>query len=168
VSGDDLQGVIKLSVGVLCAAAFVLILIILSGNELDDTSGQAIGTAVALAFFSLTAVAGSHLRLRQPQLELLGAATICLSALAFLVVTWAIWSEDHWETAGIFLVLAVACGHSSALLTGRDQEEDDSVRRVRGGTLAVPRNGARGPGLGVSYREPDGTLVELISYRSER
>ncbi|HEU5062854.1 MAG TPA: hypothetical protein VFT79_06845 [Solirubrobacterales bacterium] len=126
---------IKVSIGLLCVAAVVLILIILSGNQLDDTSGKAIGTAVALALLSLTAVAGSHLRLRQPQLTLLGVATVTVSILAFLVITAAIWSEDHWSAAGICLVLALACGHSSVLLAGIDDRDDDTVRLVRGGTL---------------------------------
>jgi len=137
VRGEDLQGVIKLSIGVLCVAAFVLILIILSGNELDHTSGRAIGTAVALAFLSLTAVAGTHLRLRQPQLALLGGATVAVSALAFLVTTAAIWSDDNWELAGICLILAFACGHSSVLLAAADEQDDDSVRLVRGGTIVA-------------------------------
>ncbi|MDQ2629913.1 MAG: hypothetical protein M3Y75_02900 [Actinomycetota bacterium] len=136
-SSDDLRVAIKISIGVLCAAAFVLILVILSGNELDDTSGQAIGTAAALAFLSLTAIAGSHLQLRQPRLGLLGLATVAVSVLAFLVVTLAIWSEDHWEAAGICLVLAFAGGHSSVLLAGADDADDDTVRLVRGGTIVA-------------------------------
>jgi hypothetical protein len=136
-SSDDLRGVIKLIIGLLCVAALVLILIILSGSRLDDTSGRAIGTAIALGVLSLTAVAGSHLRLRQPQLALLGLATVAVSALAFLVVTAAIWSDDNWKPAGICLVLAWACGHSSVLLAGIDDRDDDSVRLVRGGTIVA-------------------------------
>ncbi|HET9199276.1 MAG TPA: hypothetical protein VFN92_13600 [Solirubrobacterales bacterium] len=268
--GDDLQGVIKLSVGVLCAAAFVLILIILSGSELDDTSAKAIGTAVALAFLSLTAVAGSHLTLRQPQLSLLGFATIAISGLAFLATAAAIWSDfdgDGWKSAGSCLILAFAGGHTCVLLSGAGERDGDGIKAVRYGTIAalwllatlaiaelsssgddvdpqglgvvavlyalgtvllpllrrtapaaagdpapppgpgpgprpgrgdelqvdhvclvwpgsaesavealagsgaqvlegpVPRNGARGAGRSVYYREPDGSLVELIAYR---
>ncbi|MDX6633901.1 MAG: hypothetical protein QOF06_104 [Solirubrobacterales bacterium] len=261
MSGDDLQRVIKLSIGVLCGAAFVLILIILSGNEIDDTSGKAIGTAMALAFLSLTAVAGSHLGLRQPQLSLFGFATVAASALAFLVTTVAIWSgweSDNWKPAIYSLIVAFACGHTSVLLAGRDEAEEDGLKLARGATIAllwllvvltiaeisspgndvdpqglgvvavlyalgtillpllrrlgpaapsqpqprgrrdeelpldhvclvwpgsaasavealgasgaqvvegpVPRNGARGAGQSIYYREPDGSLVELISY----
>lgn len=259
--GDDLQGVTRLSIGVLCTAAFVLILIILSGNEIDDTSGKAIGTAVALAFLSLTAVAGSHLSLRQPQLSLFGFATVAVSALAFLITSVAIWSgweSDNWKPAVYTLIVAFACGHTSVLLARRDEAEDDFLKLVRGATITllwllvvlaiaeisspgsdvdpqglgvvavlyalgtildpllrrlgpaapprpqprahrneelhldhvclvwpgsatsaiealaasgaqlvegpVPRMGARGAGQSVYYREPDGSLVELISY----
>lgn len=133
----DLQGVIKLSIGVLCAAAFVLILIILSGSGLDETSGKAIGTAAALAFLSLTAAAGSQLRLRRPQLAPLGGATVAVSALAFLVTAAAIWSEDNWNAAGICLILAFACGHTSVLLAAADERDDDAIRLVRGGTVGA-------------------------------
>jgi hypothetical protein len=136
-STNDLSGVIKFSIGLLCVAAFVLILIILSGSQLDDTSGRAIGTAIGLALLSLTAVAGSHLRLRQPQLALLGLATVAISILAFLVLTAAIWSDDNWKPAGICLVLAFACGHSSVLLAGIDDQDNDTVRLVRGGTIVA-------------------------------
>jgi len=261
VRGDDLQGVTRLSIGVLCVAAFVLIMIILSGNEIDDTSGKAIGTAVALAFLSLTAVAGSHLTLRQPQLSLFGFLTVGVSGLAFLVTAAAIWSgweSDNWKPAIYTLLVAFACGHTSVLLARREEAEDDLRKLIRGATVAllwllvvlaiaeisspgdnvdpqgmgviavlyalgtillpllnrlgpatlsrsqpqsqangelpldhvclvwpgsaasaidaltasgaqvvegpVPRNGARGAGQSVYYREPDGSLVELIAY----
>lgn len=260
LGADDLRQVLKFSVGLLCAAAFVLILIILSNGDVDDTSGQAIETAIAFAFLSLTAVAGSHLSLRQPQLSLLGFATATVSGVAFLVTLVAIWSSDHWEAAASFLIVAFACGHTSVLLAGRNDAESQGVELVRAATILflwllvamalaeiadnhvgeqqigvvavlyalgavvlpllrrmepasvsqpqasgrtgpgardelpldhvclvwpgsvesalaglansgaevvegpVPRNGARGPGLSVYYREPDGTLVELIAY----
>ncbi|HYG96046.1 MAG TPA: VOC family protein [Solirubrobacterales bacterium] len=136
-SADDLRGVTKFSIGLLCAAAFVLIILVLSGSEVDDDSAKAIGTAAALAFLSLTAVAGSHLALRQPQLSLLGHGTALISAIAFLVTTAAIWSggDDNWKPAIYTLILAFACGHSSVLLANLDERDSDGVRLVRGGTL---------------------------------
>jgi len=136
----DLRGVVKFSIGMLCIAAFVLILIILSGSDLDETSGKAIGTAVALAFLSLTAVAGSHLTSRQPQLALLGYAAVLISALAFLVTLAAIWSgggEDNWKPAIYCLLLAFACGHSSVLLAGADARDSDGIKMVRIGTVGA-------------------------------
>lgn len=258
LGADDLRQVLRFSVALLCGAAFVLILIILSNGDVDDTSGRAIGTAIALAFLSLTAVAGSHLSLRHPQLSLFGLATVGVSALAFLFTLVAIWSEDHWKLAGDFLILAFACGHTSVLLAGRGETDSQAVELVRAGTILflwllvvlalaeisssgndvgekelgvvavlyalgtvvlpllrrlapaptsppqplakrndelpldhvclvwpgsaesavaglaasgaqlvegpVPRYGAQGAGLSIYYREPDGTLVELISY----
>jgi hypothetical protein len=138
-SADNLRGVTKFSIGLLCAAAFVLILIILSGSDVDDDSARGIGTAMALAFLSLTAVAGSHLSLRQPQLTLLGHATVLISAIAFLVTTAAIWSggDNNWKLAVYTLILAFACGHSSVLLASLDERDSDGVRMIRGGTLVA-------------------------------
>lgn len=260
LGADDLRLVLKFSVGLLCGAAFVLILIILSNGDVDDTSGQAIETAIALAFLSLTAVAGSHLNLRRPQLSLLGFATVAVSALALLATLVAIWSEDHWQLAASCLIVAFACGHTSVLLAGRDEADGQALELVRAATILflwllvalalaeisdrhveekqlgvvavlyalgavvlpllrrmqpaaasrpqspgqmptgrrdelpldhvclvwpgsiesalagladagaevvegpMPRTGARGTGLSVYYREPDGSLVELIAY----
>jgi tellurite resistance protein TehA-like permease len=135
---DDLRGVLKFGIGLLCAAAFVLILIVLSGSELDDTSGKAIGTAVAVAFLSLTAVAGSHLNLRQPQLSLFGYLTVGISGLALLITIVAIWSgfeSDNWKPAIYCLIVAFACGHSSVLLS--TAETDSRISLVRAGTIAA-------------------------------
>ncbi|HWO47916.1 MAG TPA: hypothetical protein VNM41_07625, partial [Solirubrobacterales bacterium] len=135
---DDLRQVLKLSIGLLCGTAFILILIILSGNEVDETSGKAIGTAMALAFFSLTAVAGSNLSLRRPQLSLFGVATVAISGLAFLVTTVAIWSgfeSDNWKPAIYCLIVAFACGHSSVLLAGRGDGDSQGVELIRAGTI---------------------------------
>jgi peptidoglycan/LPS O-acetylase OafA/YrhL len=137
-STDDLRGVLKFSIGLLCAAAFVLILVILSGGEVDDTSGKAIGTAIALASLSLTALAGSHLSLRRPQLALFGYATVLISGLAFLLTAFAIWTEPENPKAVFYaLILALACGHTSVLLASSDEGDSDGVRMVRYGTVAA-------------------------------
>jgi catechol 2,3-dioxygenase-like lactoylglutathione lyase family enzyme len=135
---DQLRSATRFSIGLLCVAAFVLILIILSGNDLDETSGKAIETAIALAFLSLTAVAGSHLALRQPRLALFGHLTVLISALAFLLTVPAIWIESDeglWETAAYALILAFASGHTSVLLAGADEGDRSEVQAVRGGTI---------------------------------
>jgi len=137
---DDLRGVLRLSIGVLCAAALVLILIILSGSRVDDTSAKAIGTAMALAFLSLTGVAGSHLSMRRPHLALVGHATAVVSGLAFVVTVAALWSgldDGGWRPAAYSLIVAFACGHSCVLLAGSAAEESDGVQLVRAGTIAA-------------------------------
>jgi hypothetical protein len=255
-SAGDLQGVTKFSIGLLCAAALLAILLILSGSEIDETSAKALGTAAALAFLSLTGVAGSNLAARRPQLALFGQATALISAIAFLIAAIAIWTEPE-DAEWIFcvLIVAFACGHSSILLASGNDRDSDGVRLVCYGTLAslwlvvalaiteisenghqvdartmgvvavvyalgtfvlpllrrmeparpprreeeerlqtdhvcfvwpgsvesavihltnrglqvvegpVPRSGTQGPGTSVYYREPDGSLIELISYR---
>ncbi|HET8814144.1 MAG TPA: hypothetical protein VFM51_04240 [Solirubrobacterales bacterium] len=135
-SADSLRGVIKFSIGLLCSAAFVLILLILSGSRIDETSARALGTAVALAFLSLTGAAGSRLTMRQSQFSLFGYVTVLISGLAFLVITAAIWSgDDGWEEAFCFLIVAFACGHTSILLASSDERGDSQVRTTQYGTV---------------------------------
>lgn len=135
---DDLRVVLKFGIGLLCTAAFVLILVILSGSELDDTSAKAFGTAAAVAFLSLTAVAGSHLTLRQPQLSLFGYITVGASGLALLVTLVAIWSGsdgDNWRPAIYCLIAAFACAHTAVLLSKSDT--DERIALVRAATIAA-------------------------------
>lgn len=133
---EALRGVIKFSIGLLCAAALLAILLILSGSEIDDTSGKAIGTAAALAFLSLTGVAGANLAARRPQLALFGHATALISAITFVIIAIAIWTEPE-DAEWIFCVaiVAFACGHSSILLASGADRDSDGVRLVCYGTL---------------------------------
>ena len=48
---------------------------------------------------------------------------------------------------------------------------DDAIAHLRAHDVAVEegpvqRNGAKGPGRSVYFRDPDGSLMELISYAS--
>jgi catechol 2,3-dioxygenase-like lactoylglutathione lyase family enzyme len=136
---DSTGAVVRLLIAVLCGAALLLIVLILSGSEIDDTSGKAIGTAVALAFFSLTGVAGSNLANRRPEFALFGYATATMSLIAFLAVLGAIWSsdlfDDDWRVAGDTIVLAIAAGHASLLLASVHDGDSEAVRLTRAGTL---------------------------------
>lgn len=253
-SADSLREAIKFSIGLLCAAAFLLILLILSGSQIGGTSARALGTAAALAFLSLTAGAGSHLSMRQPRLSLFGYATVAISGVAFLVLAFTIWfGGDDVDSEGAFclLIVAFACGHTSILLSSGVEQNGSGARIARAGaviflwllallavaeilenghqvderlmgiaavlyvlgTVVLPllrrmtpepepgddrlptdhvcyvwpgtiesavshlsahgmqvvdgpvaRTGARGSGVSVYYRHPDGGLVELISY----
>jgi catechol 2,3-dioxygenase-like lactoylglutathione lyase family enzyme len=131
----------RISIAILCAGALVLIALILSGTGVDETSGKAIGTAVALAFFSLTAMAGSDLSRRRPGLALFGLFTAGISALAFLAMGATIWSEgllgDNWRPAVYVGIVAFACGHASVLLAAATDSDGDTIRLVRTGTLTA-------------------------------
>ncbi len=126
---------VRVLIGVLCAGALLLILLIASGSDIDEDSARAIGTASAIAFFSLTGVAGLGLAGRRAELAWFGYLTAIASAVAVLMMIGAIWSEDNgsWEAAFIALILAFAGAHASVLLGPADHA--DNLRLVRNGTL---------------------------------
>jgi hypothetical protein len=236
---DRLLLAVRALIVLLCGAALLLIVVILSGSKLDDTSGRAIGTAVAFAAYSLTAMAGAALVTRRPPLALFGYGVAGVSLLAFLTAVVAIWSDpggEGWELPATLFAFALGGGHASLLLKGARDDDPDTVRAVRAmvlGTIAalclmawieitsngpdldprllgvtavlyllgiglLPlarrasppaargqrrsapdllrdnghvlvegpnlRAGAHGSGQSVCLREPDGTLIEIITY----
>jgi len=130
-----------LLIALLWGAALLLIALILSGSELDQTSARAIGTAIAFAFFGLTSMAGMALVNRRPEIAALGYLTAAVSIAALAFVTSSIWFEDliddDWNIAGDAIALAVAGGHASLLLGAVRADDNDAVRLVRGATLAT-------------------------------
>lgn len=139
--GDPIRSAVRILIAILCAAALLLILTIMSGSEFDGTTGKAIWTAIACAFFGLTSMAGMSLAGRRPEIAMFGylTAAISIAALAFLLGS--IWFEnlidDDWNIVGDAIVLAVAGGHASLLLGSAREDDSDAVRLLRSATLAV-------------------------------
>jgi hypothetical protein len=139
-TGEETTGtVVRFLIGILCAGALLLIVLIASGSEIDETSGRTIATAVALAFFSLTGVAGTNLAQRRPGLAAFGYFTAVISFVAFVAMTWSVWlnhlDDGSWRPAVYALILAFASGHASVLLAAAHDGDAENVRLVRGGTL---------------------------------
>jgi hypothetical protein len=138
VESDPFRLVVRLLIAIFCSAALLLIVVILSGSRLDDTSGKAIATAVGFAIFSLTATAGIALSDKQQSAALFGYAVAGISAAAFLSGAFALWLEangDDWELPGILFVLALGGSHVSLLLKGSREEDSEGVRWLRAGVL---------------------------------
>lgn len=136
---DRTLNLVRLMIAVLCGAALLLIVLILNGSELDETSGRALAMAIAVAFFSLTAVAGTSLANRRPDVSALGYLTAIVSAAALLAVFATIWSDDfqdhNWRVTVDLTLVALAGGHASMLLGSARPEDSDTVRLVRTGVL---------------------------------
>jgi hypothetical protein len=136
---DDLvKSAVQLLIGLLCGAAALLIILILSGSELDETSGKAVGTAATIAFFGLTSMAGIVLVNRRPEIAVLGYLTAALSICTIVFLIGAIWIDDlidDWNIVGNVVVLAIAGGHASLLLAGVRNEDREAVRVIRNVTL---------------------------------
>ncbi len=232
--------IVQTLIAALCVAALLLIVTILNGSGLNQTAGRSIGTAVAFSFFGLTGVSGLFLLERRPGLGAVALPTVALSAIAFVLISVAIWSPQHehgWHAAVYAGILAAATSQASLLLATARPTEVESIRLVRAGTILavgllaaltivaisspgrdvgakpigvvavlyllgnillplmrrsgvdrppgdgaavdllrrhgmvmvegpVSRVGQHGPGRSVCLREPDGTLVEVISYEA--
>lgn len=132
------ETIVRALIGVLCGAALLLILLIIGGSGIDDTTGRAIGVAAAVAFFSLTGLAGSNLAQRRPQFLAVGYVTMAVSAVALLL--WVVWllgdpGGDAWRPGAYAGILAFALGHTSALLAAAREQDSDAIELVRGGTI---------------------------------
>ncbi len=137
--GVSARFLVRFLIGILCAAALLLIAIIGSGPKLDETGSKAIGTAVALALFSLTGVAGTNLARRRPRFALFGYLTAAVALAAFLAMTALIWNgdptDDGWRIPIGTAILALGTGHASLLLGSARTEDGEAVSLVRAGVI---------------------------------
>jgi len=133
----------RIGIAALCVGAAILIVVILTSDRPDDESGKAFATAVAIAFTSLTAAAGFNLVERQPGIAVFGYLTLLASLVALLTTANLIWgdsvlsSSDAAKAAWYSLIAAFAFGNASALLAGHDDDDPDSVKLVRLGTVVA-------------------------------
>jgi hypothetical protein len=134
---------VRLGIALLCAAAAVLIVMILTSSRYDSESGKAFATAVAIAFVSLTITPGINLIARQPGIAHIGYLTVLAGFVALAATANLIWghsplsSPDAARTTGYTLIAAFTLGNTSALLAGYDDDDSDSVKLVRLGTVVA-------------------------------
>ena len=110
----------------LCVAALTAIGAILSG-DFDETDGRVIASSLGFAVFSATAASGASLRLRESEkLRTLGFATMALSAVSFMLLLAALWSDgddEAWRWFGSVALAALALSHAS-LVSGALRASD--------------------------------------------
>jgi hypothetical protein len=140
-ANEDAVGfIVRTMIAVLCAAALLLILLIVSGSKLDAASGKAIVTAVGFAFYSLTSMAGMGLAAKRRSMSFFGHAVAVTSAAAFLSGAVALWGGESggiWKLPWILLVLSFGGAHASLLLKGTRDDDPDAVRNIRLGVLVT-------------------------------
>jgi hypothetical protein len=118
----------------LCVAALAAIVALLAG-EFDDTHGRVIGTALGFSVFAAFAGAGDALRTRaQGAREIVGAATLAVSVLAFALLLIPVWIDDDgdtaWQVWGIAAVLALGGSHASLVLRGARDGDTTGIRAL--------------------------------------
>jgi hypothetical protein len=138
-----LNTTIKAAIVLLCAGAFLLIVLTISGADGSDAGSRALGTALAVVFFLLSATAGAGLARRRANLAWFGYLTAILSILALAGSVAAIWGAfegegDTWGKAiAIAAVLSLAGAHASLLLGPRYRDAGRRVRMLRNATLVL-------------------------------
>jgi hypothetical protein len=132
--------VARVLVALLCAAAFVALILVLGGS--DDDGAKALFVATALAVFSLTGATGLRLAMRGPEVVtyVFGYLTIALSAIAFAEAVSAFWSAD-WlfgdsgKTAAQLVLATIGAANISLLLATERAEDGIEVHGARVGAV---------------------------------
>jgi catechol 2,3-dioxygenase-like lactoylglutathione lyase family enzyme len=129
----------RLAVWVLCIAAGAAIVLVLSGEELDETAARAVLTAIAVSLYSLTASAGMALGRHRPDLAWFGWLQVLVSAFALFAALPTTWMDDPGEgplkLSFCLLIAALAGGHASLILRSRPAAASPSLGLVQAGTL---------------------------------
>jgi len=145
MAGDDNhKGLLQIAIVVLCIAAGIVLLQILTAERIDsEESMKAFLTAIVVAFLSLGVGAGARLADRQPGIAPLGYLTILLGVVALLLAVDLIWRIDNplegfstlakWVSYTVIGTLAL--GLASTLLAGHEDDDTDAVKLVRGMTV---------------------------------
>lgn len=118
----------KLLIGVaasLILAAVLALTAVLFG-DLGETGGKVLATTMALAAFSITAMAAA-VPPRGREAGALMRVGIGASAVSFSLVSYFLWADDPFEDSTVALaklttiamIVAVACAHAALILRGR-------------------------------------------------
>lgn len=117
----------------LCIAALTAIAAIVSG-DFDDTDGYVIATSIGFAVFTATAASGAGLRYRESEnLRTLGLTTILLSAVSFVLLVLALWSEwddETWQWFGCVALATLAASHGSLVSGALRPTDTDAIRML--------------------------------------
>ena len=127
-------------VAALCVAALTAMGAILNG-DFDETDGRVIATSLGFAVFSATAASGASLRLRDSEgLRTLGLAGLVLSALSFVLLVAALWSEGgepEWRWFGSVALAALACSQASLVSGARRATDSATIQALATTSIAL-------------------------------
>jgi hypothetical protein len=133
---------IRVSIGLLCVGAAVLIVLIAGKSDFSDSILKALTMVLVAVLFLLTAMAGVTLvRDRAPSpVAWVGSFTVATSGLALLGVSVGIWDHldsDPAKLTASVAVLALAGAHASLLLGPGYERDSANIRALRNGTLGA-------------------------------
>jgi hypothetical protein len=154
---DDIRMIKRTLLGVvivaLCITALIAIVAVVSAS-FDDTEGRVLLTHVAVAAYSLLALAAAAVGRRMPLLAQAGFATCAVGVVLAVIVIWSDSAGDSvWRAAGVALVASFTIAHG-ALIESRRRESDG--RGVRAISMAAV-------GAGVTLGATLGTGIAVAS-----
>lgn len=135
MSESTRQG-LRLLLALWYAAGAVLLIALLVKGDVDELSARAGGSALALIGLGFPILAGIRLAERPDRLGLVGGVTFLVSTATLVLIAVEIWSADspldHYERAIVMVMLSLLLGMISLLFEGERDEDDGTVRLVRG------------------------------------
>ena len=157
------RALLKASAASLVVAAGIAIVGVLS-EDFNETTGRVALTTLAIALYNATGSAGVS-ALANPRIRSLGIATVCASAVAFLLALGAIWSDAGDETVepwGMVTAATLALAQAAVYLHRARPGDPPSARTAigltvaTGGLLAVIVIGA------IAAEDADGGVGQLL------
>ena len=123
---------VRALVGGLCVAALAAIVALLGG--LGDTAWRVVGTSLGFSFYIALGAAGESLRRNGSDPRGVGAATITLAGLSFLLLVIALWAPDEydavWRAWGACTLLALFGSHASVVLRARRSGDSSLIDKL--------------------------------------
>jgi hypothetical protein len=140
ITKDDARRfLLRALIGSLCLTATVAVFAILAGR-FDDTAVKVVLTALAIAFYSVTALALASVMDTASRLVLVGWASAAIGLPVTAALIWSNWGHyDHalGRWVWVFLVVTFSCAHAAVLIARRRPADPTSVRQVLQATLAL-------------------------------
>ncbi len=136
---DARRFLLRALIGSLCLTATVAVFSILTGR-FDETALKVVLTALAIAVYSVTALAVASVMDTASRLALAGWASAALGLPVTAAWIWANW--DHYDHAlkhwsWVFGVVSFSCAHAAALIARRRPSDTPSIRNTLQATLVL-------------------------------
>jgi hypothetical protein len=130
---------LRVAIFALCVTALVAIVAVVSAR-FDETEAQILLTHVAIAAYTLFALAVSAVADRRPRMAIAGWAACGIGLLLALLSIWAGWNGDAdnlYRWTWILFVAAFTIAHVSLIDSRRRDSDGAAVRAVGAATIAT-------------------------------
>jgi phosphatidylserine synthase len=137
---DSIDKAIRTLLVIGCAAAAVLVVLVLTESDVEALASRSGGTALAVILLAFTCTAGTRLAKRQSAIALFGGATVLISVTTFVLVMVEIWPDHRFQEptrTAVMVVISILLGASSLLLDTWRPGDPGVLRLARGAAVAA-------------------------------